>query len=1053
MVRLITCSSHFYVSRIHALLNRSSTPVNPVLEAKIRKLLQSFEEEPSKVMDTNTKDQQHQGRPFLFLRPEDVLAVSKSLYAEGYPESSSNSAFDPPSSRSSSVFGLPSFSPVLRAGDPQYLQAPSRNMMHNNTWHAGSFGGRPSISDSAYGAFDRSQAPRPESSGGHLGDPEKEDSPPFAHDLWLITANREFNGPGFSRRHEAVVLFINDRNTELSLSPFQNSTAPPAQHMGTNDMPAESVQGMPHGDSLLLASALSHIAENFPRSRDSLSCSSDSLGKLRAICERNLREARSNFDFQAEYFWWNCLRTLQTLDSSVVHTFLAHMFQRRQALVKHKQYLSDQYEEWLYILRQRSKIQDQATQRISLSSKRLRNKMWYASDVRSSGAYEDTENVVRALKAMIEPVEQRPSSVTVWARNRIRNSFGHERVLAQTLDLMSAPKTYGGPNKLSESQVQITNEWLLSESIENFCRGEERIHRFCYEIQKCVKRLAGESMLDSPVLWSSPLYQIEKAEHGVPGNAAHRHSQEHPSWNTDFSYLHTWNMASNLSGQSPPLSFSTSAESPSSLHSGISGMHPPYSLSASPQVQDRTFIPRNWVLPPSPISPSNVKTSNEGSLLRRRAFLQNLRTHLTSLLLSDLGLVLWSKGSETDTWMSRPEFPTQLNFQSSGSYLGGVEANLASASRNLDTQDVSGNDSYNILQKSSQLMEPGPHSRQDPQSFDFSEKYRTLLKRFKLSPHPQHKLQYLYELFLLAGYSCQAQQYQDSLGDSHSKGTEHSPQSGLIASVLGIGVPRTRLTRLQEVAANCEDRRTSSLANLQSPSIAMAFNGPALPSPRLDDPALLGLIQSIFADAGYRPSTLFRDLQFIASLTPSSTLDYTPQGTAFWTIGLAAMSVKSAKCKSMTDSAMQILEFHYGTSNLKEPARLRHGSHELATMASSAMSQQDLLGTTLQDAARLLTISALEGDPTAARELALFHLTHPELVSRVTLPLSRPSDVFRVKHGGASERGHRSGGEDSGILDPITFAVVFHWMEFAANAGDADAITFFKENEGLGKAL
>ena len=218
-----------------------------------------------------------------------------------------------------------------------------------------------------------------------------------------------------------------------------------------------------------------------------------------------------------------------------------------------------------------------------------------------------------------------------------------------------------------------------------------------------------------------------------------------------------------------------------------------------------------------------------------------------------------------------------------------------------------------------------------------------------------------------------------------------------------------------------------------------------LSSPDFDDSDLITALQDIFEDPSYRPTAFFRDLQYIAAFTPSSILDHTPQGTAFWTVGLAAMRIKSEKSRIMTDNAMQILEFHYGNGGKKEPIRIGQSSPRQGSVTTSKLSQQDLLGTTLQDAARMLTVSALEGDPTAARELALFHLTHPELVSRVTLPLSRPSDVFRAKNGIASERGNRNTNQASGILDNVTFAVVYHWMEFAANAGDVDAINFFKD--------
>ena len=41
---------------------------------------------------------------------------------------------------------------------------------------------------------------------------------------------------------------------------------------------------------------------------------------------------------------------------------------------------------------------------------------------------------------------------------------------------------------------------------------------------------------------------------------------------------------------------------------------------------------------------------------------------------------------------------------------------------------------------------------------------------------------------------------------------------------------------------------------------------------------------------------------------------------------------------------------------------------------------------------------------------------------------------------------------DTGGLDPLTFAVVFHWMELAANGGDKDARDFIRGNGELSAA-
>jgi len=51
----------------------------------------------------------------------------------------------------------------------------------------------------------------------------------------------------------------------------------------------------------------------------------------------------------------------------------------------------------------------------------------------------------------------------------------------------------------------------------------------------------------------------------------------------------------------------------------------------------------------------------------------------------------------------------------------------------------------------------------------------------------------------------------------------------------------------------------------------------------------------------------------------------------------------------------------------------------------------ELMKYSMQEAAQMWTITAKEGDPVAERELAIFYLTHPELVERVTAPLPSTS--------------------------------------------------------------
>jgi hypothetical protein len=92
------------------------------------------------------------------------------------------------------------------------------------------------------------------------------------------------------------------------------------------------------------------------------------------------------------------------------------------------------------------------------------------------------------------------------------------------------------------------------------------------------------------------------------------------------------------------------------------------------------------------------------------------------------------------------------------------------------------------------------------------------------------------------------------------------------------------------------------------------------------------------------------------------------------------------------------------------------------------------------------TITAKEGDPAAERELAIFYLTHPELVERTTLPLSRPKETFKAQ---VMEM-HAGGGEgDRERSDPATMCAAYHWMELSSQGGDELAKKYLRQREEL----
>ena len=787
---------------------------------------------------------------------------------------------------------------------------------------------------------------------------------------------------------------------------------------------------------------------------------------LIALMEASVDSARSSLDFGKAHFWWQTLGIYRNLLSSTepkaayssLIRDIADDIRRRLEAATNAGKASELRLRSLENLR---KHQKQLLSSMEGQRRALRVKMWYSSDVRHSATYEEALHVTRALRAMASSKRaKQPGSVANWARQRLRGSSAFARPEAQTLEAMSAPKEYGGQSKLADEQVEITSRWLTRRSVENFCKGEERIHRFCFEIQKSINKMAGPNPVKNPVLWSSNLFRRERA-------------------NFDAQRLMSIAHTPSLVGFRP-----SPASSELGIHSAI--LDPPdptTKIFGSPKAKPTTnnfggFWNVNQpppapaghglygaypLLPPTPTSPPRSWSSNpftstspfQGSMASptypsfgdrapqanseaefspaKLAFAEDIKMNLRSLLISDLGHMLWKQGTETDTWVN------DSIANQSGS--GAMEATLESKSvtemaqqypsvKSFYNQDESLKQDHSVEARNRVVDSSltGPHG-DDKTSFPFMEAYGMLLRKMSLSPDPRVKLQLLYELEDLIIRSLQ-----DS-STTHQITNPAKPWSGQRRSqgdstLRGRSVPRTKATSLEEVVANCTERRASTLRSKDPHSDFAQLNPQATHTatlvPTTDD--IVNAFLLIFRNPKLRPLTLFRDLQYIAAFIPSETLDQTAQGKAFWDAGLAALALKEDLCESIINRANQITAYHISASKSTDP-----------------LTDITLSGTTLRDAANLWLITAKEGSPAAARELGLFYLTHPELLPRVTMPFSKAKDVYKSVMSNDVKIGDR----EKGALDRSTFAVVFHWMEIAANGGDKDAKDFLKGNGEL----
>ncbi|KAJ8133805.1 hypothetical protein OY671_012981, partial [Metschnikowia pulcherrima] len=142
---------------------------------------------------------------------------------------------------------------------------------------------------------------------------------------------------------------------------------------------------------------------------------------------------------------------------------------------------------------------------------------------------------------------------------------------------------------------------------------------------------------------------------------------------------------------------------------------------------------------------------------------------------------------------------------------------------------------------------------------------------------------------------------------------------------------------------------------------------------------------------------LFRDLQYIASLIPSSTLDSSPHGPAFWNAAAAVLRSKSEASKKLVETADSIIDYHTNNRGHGRSASSAQQQRDSATFSAPLRtpSAELIAHYSMADAALSSQITAREGDPAAQRELATLYLTHPELMDPVVAPFASPSEVFR----------------------------------------------------------
>ncbi|ODH51076.1 hypothetical protein GX48_02861 [Paracoccidioides brasiliensis] len=806
----------------------------------------------------------------------------------------------------------------------------------------------------------------------------------------------------------------------------------------------------------------------------------------------------SHADFVGAHYWWNASRLLRksypmfwaTRNHSKLlnpmYLSLKKSIERSSAVIK-------SCESRIVDLKPAMSRLRSLTKNIMTGLAKLRNKMWYMTDVKNSLRYEEAKSVALALQTMAGPQSVSPIPEPKQSRygSRTLGASFLQKPEIQTMNAMKAPGSQGGRSKLSDEQVDMTRKWLQRSGIDNFCKGEERIHRFCLEIKTAVGKLVGDTMYETPVLWSSELYQKERSIYDASGART--------VTGLSASNIRPSSIASEESLYQPPSSIGAGMSSRPFDHHILSVNEAPSIVSKSSfqslaserwrsgrdaacgdtssigdspgraistSASDSTFWSPMHTQAQSTTSASSfhsqlpsmfddVLTSRrtERNVHGKVAFLDELRQTLTSLLLSDLGSPVWSCGSETDAWFSiylnQPRIQRQMERRAR------LERFLEECASGTDESDGKSSSISHRLRRSKSadailLRVVNAHAETDRRTptptqslylketpddtFDFAYEsvFRQLMDRFSRQSNPYTKLKALQDLrSLVISSLISAYDNQAVVGVGASNGTS-SAQTGSNCFQHNSLSEGSRFQPSQPPFPQVDSRNQTPYSPMCG-SMTSCHSSFATYTPSESEIiiAMRDLIQSM------QPKTLFRDLQFISAFIPSEILNKSASGTAFLQFGLAAFALKDDVCNSMVEIADSIVSQELS----KRQQRHHHHNHQHhhTELSHFAVSNFDTSTPALEDAKWMWINTAREGNPVAQRELAILYLTHPEILPRVTLPLTMPRDTFKA------EMMYRRDGDSKS--DPQSMCLALHWMQLSASGGDELARNRLRERE------
>ena len=654
------------------------------------------------------------------------------------------------------------------------------------------------------------------------------------------------------------------------------------------------------------------------------------------------------------------------------------------------------------------------------SLEELRLKLWYTSEITNSHHYADARNVALALSHMNISKLRMTTNVDISSSASLRpgssrsvaSSFLGQRQ-TDTMDLLKAPTEHGGPRKLADEQVDAIKQWLQQYNIDNFCKGEERFHRFCMEMFLLSRKLTGDSITESGELWASELFLRERLYYDISAYgissapASTRPASTRPaSIISDFSASATF-----------PASRPIGRSIDSDLRSNISDDRSSYRRGSVYNLFQRSLNPQ--LLTPSLASsissygrassastavsdifsqaPTSVTSasviSRPGSILQgglpnfglrpasssreKRKFRDQLRKGLVCLLLSDLGSLVWSWGCETDAWVAsvQSSAPVMDRLHKRFDNQALMTPDIRLKTRMPRRQSTSEVLSVARTRADDELPQLANTSTEEMES-DYDSALRDVLVRLSQQIDPVGKLQACVDLNTLALEKLELRR--SPRLDSSERMQAHQA---------------VRRNSLHEGSLRSADESVQKLSQLTF-----------IERTDFTELQVMHHLKQILARL--KPETIFRDLQYIAVFTPPDMLNKTAAGKAFMNVGMAAIEYKVELCGSMVDVADQIMA--------TDPVKRRRSTSNAEPPISRA--------------ADYWKTAALEGNRVAQRELALLYLMHPELVPVVTLPLSLSGEVFKDEMMWEKKVGNSNSRQ--------ALCLALHWMQLAAQQGD-----------------